>query len=95
MRKVMIPSVVRQGVMEDFKSTEALIYLFAAYLLGNRFLSNKVHSSLNPVLLLFVVAIAAYMMLPSSVNYGSNGFKRILIWIRYTLYRLERWWSHL
>ena len=83
-----IPKATKTNHSMDHGITYELIFLIVACaLVLDSFISTYVHKELTIFTLLFAGIVVAYLVLPSAINEGRNGYERIMICLRFSVDR--------
>lgn len=81
-----IPKATKTNHSKDHGITYELIFLIVACaLVLDSFISAYVHKELTIFTLLFAGIVVAYLVLPSAINEGKNGYERIMIYLRFVI----------
>lgn len=84
-----IPKNVKLKKGQNNVSTEMVIGIGGAVLIFDSIIGKYIHPSVSFVMLIIVGVVIAYLVLPSSANYGSVGYQRLMNLGRYKLKRLK------
>lgn len=89
--KVPVPSTAKNNSIKDTGVPfEALMIMFGVVLIGGKILDGRVHSWLTPVLTVISLICTAYAIWPSSKNYGSIGYMRVMYAVRFMSNKAEK-----
>lgn len=94
--RVPVPSSAKTNNFKDSAVPfQAIMMVMVVVLLGDKVISNHVHSWLSPVLTALYVLCTAYAILPSKINHGSIGYMRLIYAMQYTKEKhdKERLWN--
>lgn len=85
-----IPKKTKTSIASDNGiGIELCLLIFTSVYFTDRFLGDKVHAYMTPLLYLLMIVVVAYMVLPSHKNKGKTGYESMMIFLHYKISQIK------
>lgn len=86
----MIPKKVKTSkIAETGGNLEKMMLVLSVLILVDVVLSPHIHQSLSPLMYATIALSTLYLILPNDKNYGTSGYMRIIVMLRYYFNKLK------
>ncbi len=86
----MIPSNVKTSkTLDTGGMLEKLIIVMIAVVMVDTMVTPYVHKALSPLVYIVTAVLVLYLILPNNKNHGTSGYMRLLLVVKYYVYKIR------